>query len=171
MRITKNFSVKLSHTPNKQNLIRLAHLLIETTKNTFEEVYFSFDDRGASISCCGNEFSKNFFDEDYAHVYISSDWNAHRGHISISVYPEDECRVTIAANHLSRPEVNDLANELTEKIISVLQKEPQQCGSDDHSQANTIYTNHDKWYNSNWFWGIISVLGVIAGIVVAIVIK
>lgn len=121
MRITRKFSVKLTHKPNKQNLVRLAHLLIETTENTFEKVYFSFDDHGNSINCYGNEFTKNFFDDDYGLVVISSDWKSHGGNVSVFIYPNDECRVSIAADHLSSPEVNDLANELSQKIRSVLQ--------------------------------------------------
>ncbi len=121
MYITQNRYCPIQHTPTKNDIVSLAHILADAVGCPFEEISFSYTkENGTAGKCHGYEFTRNFVDEPYRSAYISAFWPDGRGKIEITVMPGIGCTVNLTANHLTEAETVDLINQICEKASNIL---------------------------------------------------
>lgn len=121
MYITQNRYCPIPHSPVKNDLVSLAHILSDSTNCPYEQIAFSYTkENGTTGKCRGYEFTRNFVDEPYRSAYISAFWSDGRGKIEITVMPGVGCTVNLSANHLTEAETVDLINQICEKVSDIL---------------------------------------------------
>ena len=148
MYITQNRYCPIPHSPVKNDLVSLAHILSDSTNCPYEQITFSYTkENGTTGKCRGYEFTRNFVDEPYRSAYISAFWSDGRGKIEITVMPGVGCTVNLSANHLTEAKTVDLINQICEKASEVLAP-PSSYLASDHTEQDSANDAADNTANN-----------------------